>query len=141
MCSVSVAVRGLSLAAVSQGSSSLGWAGFSLRRLLLPQRTGARAHLAACGLQGAVSAVVAHGLSCPEACVSSPTGGGTRVPCIGRRILIHCAAREVPEPRFLSTPFNYLHHYLSRMYYTKTELEDLTKMDGTQRGDQRAIVC
>ena len=27
------------------------------------------------------------------------------------------------------------------MYYTKTELEDLTKMDGKQRGDQRAIVC
>ncbi|XP_010836957.1 PREDICTED: tetratricopeptide repeat protein 7A [Bison bison bison] len=27
------------------------------------------------------------------------------------------------------------------MYYTKTELEDLTKMDGKQRGDQRAVVC
>ena len=33
---------------------------------------------------------------------SSRTRDQTRVPCIGRRILNHCATREVPEPLFFT---------------------------------------
>ena len=39
---------------------------------------------------------MAHGLSCSAACGSSWTRAQTRVPCIGRRILNHCASREAP---------------------------------------------
>ena len=41
------------------------------------------------------SVVVAHGLRCSTLVGSSRTRDGTRVPCIGRRILIHCTSREV----------------------------------------------
>ena len=34
---------------------------------------------------------------------SSQTRARTRVPCTGRRIVNHCATREVPDKRFLST--------------------------------------
>ena len=47
------------------------------------------------GLQSAGSVVVVHGLSCSTACGIFQTRNQTRVPCIGRRILNHCATREV----------------------------------------------
>ena len=50
----------------------------------------------ALGVQASV--VVAHSLVAPWHAGSSQTRDRTRVPCIGRRILNHCAAREVPEP-------------------------------------------
>ena len=52
------------------------------------------------GLQSTGSVVVVHGLSC-SAARSSWTRAQTRVPCIGRRILNHCATREVPILFFL----------------------------------------
>ena len=48
-------------------------------------------------LQSAGSVVMAHGLSCSAACEIFPDQGSTCVPCIGRRILNHCATREVPK--------------------------------------------
>ena len=45
-------------------------------------------------LQRAGSVVVAHGLSCSVACGISWTRARTHVPCIGRRILNHCATRK-----------------------------------------------
>ena len=47
------------------------------------------------------SVVVAHELSCSRHVGSSQTKARTRVPCIGRQILNHCATREVPSPFFL----------------------------------------
>ena len=41
------------------------------------------------------SVVVAHGLRCSTLVGSSWTRDGTRVPCTGRWILIHCTSREV----------------------------------------------
>ena len=49
------------------------------------------------GLKSAGSVVVAHGLSCSAHVGSSRTRARTHVPCIGRRILNHCATREVPR--------------------------------------------
>ena len=37
------------------------------------------------------------GLVAPQHVASSQTRAQTRVPCIGRRILNHCATREAPE--------------------------------------------
>ena len=67
----------------SGGYSSLRCAGFSLRWLLLLQSTGSRR---------AGSVVVAHA---PRHVGSSRTRDQSRVPCIGRQILNHCATREV----------------------------------------------
>ena len=56
--------------------------------------------LSSCGSQalGAwASVAVAHGLSCSEHVGSSQTRARTRVPCIGRRILNHCATREAQD--------------------------------------------
>ena len=85
LCWVFVSVRGLSLVAASGGHSSSRCAGLSLSRPLLLRSTGSR-HA------GAV--VVAHGPSAPRHVGSSQTRARTRVPCIGRRILSHCATRE-----------------------------------------------
>ena len=82
---VFVAVCGLSLVVAS--GATLGcrvWAshcgGFSCCRTRSLECTG--------------SVVVAHGLSCSTACGILPDQARTCVPCIGRRILNHCATRE-----------------------------------------------
>ena len=85
-------MRGLSLAAASGGHSSSRCAGFSLSRPLLLWSTGSRR---------AGSAIVAHSLVAPRHVGSSQTRAGTRVPCIGRQILNHCATREAPIFSFL----------------------------------------
>ena len=103
---VFVAVRRLSLVAVSRGYSSLQCAGFSLQWLLLLWITGSRcAGFSSCGtwaqqLWLAGSRVQAQQLWCTGLVVwrhvgSSRTRARTRVPCIGRQILNHCATREV----------------------------------------------
>ena len=62
LCWIFVAVRGLSLVAASGSYSSLWWAGFSLRWLLLLRSTGSRcAGFSSCGMRASV--VVARGLS------------------------------------------------------------------------------
>ena len=48
------------------------------------------------------SVVVAHGLSCPEACGITLDRDQTRVPCIGRLILNRWTSREVRIPVFLT---------------------------------------
>ena len=69
-----VAVRGLSLVAVSRGYSLLQCVGFSLQWLLLLRSTGSRhAGFSSCGTQASV--VVAHGLSCSVACGIFPDQG------------------------------------------------------------------
>ena len=40
---------------------------------------------------------MAHGLSCSTACGIFPDQGSNPCPCIGRRILNHCATREAPK--------------------------------------------
>ena len=42
-----------------------------------------------------------HGLSCSVACGIFPEQGSNPCPCMGRRILNHCATREVPRFEFL----------------------------------------
>ena len=91
LCWVFVSVRGLSLVAASGGHSSLQCAGLSLSRPLLLRSTGSRR---------AGSVVVAHGLSCLRHVGSSGTRARTRVPCVGRQILNHCATREAPYIMF-----------------------------------------
>ena len=87
-------------------SSSLRCAGFSLWRLLLLQSTGSRhVGFSSCGtwaqqlrLTGsrAQAQQLWHmGLVAPGHVGSSGTRARTRLPCIGRRILNHCATREV----------------------------------------------
>ena len=90
---VSVAARGLSLAVVSWGYSSLWYAGFSLRRLLLLWSMGSRVHR--------LQELWRMGLVAPRHVGSPRTRAGTRVSCIGRQILKHCATSEVQVPDFL----------------------------------------
>ena len=106
---VFVAAHGLSLVAVSRGYSSMRCTGFSLRWLLLLRSTGSRcAGFSSCGsraqqLQLAGSRAQAQqlwrtGLVAPRHVGSSRTRAQTRVSCTGRRIIDHCATRDVPTP-------------------------------------------
>ena len=81
-------MRGLSLVAACGGHSSLRCTGLSLLWPLLLRSTGSRR---------AGSVTVAHGPSRSTAWGSSQTRARTRVPCIGRQILNHCATREAPN--------------------------------------------
>ena len=71
--------------------------GFSLRWLLLLWSTGSRhTGFSSCGtrtLEHRLSSCVT-GLVAPQHVGSSRTRARTRVPCIGRRILNHCATRD-----------------------------------------------
>ena len=102
---------GFSLVAVSRGYSLLWCAGFSLRWLLLLWSTGSRrVGFSSCGMRAqqlwlAGSRAQAQqlwrtGLVDLRHVESSQTRARTRVPCIGRRILNHCATRKVPPPFF-----------------------------------------
>ena len=108
---VFVAARGLSLVAASGGYSLLRCTGFSLRWLLLLRSTGSRpAGFSSCGMQAqqlwlAGSRVQSQqlwytSLVAPRHAGSSWARDRTHVPCIGRRILNHCATREVPAIDF-----------------------------------------
>ena len=78
---VFVAVRGLSLVAVSGGYSSLRCAGFSLRWLLLLQSMGSRhAGFSSCGSQALECRLSSCGARAPWHVRSSPTRALTRVP-------------------------------------------------------------
>ena len=99
LCWVSIAVRRLSLVAVSRGYSSSRCAGLSLSWPLLLRSTDSRC---------AGSVVVAHGSSCSTACGIFPDQGSNPCPLHrqadsqplhhqgspGRWILNHCATRE-----------------------------------------------
>ena len=113
---VFVAVRRLSLAAVSGGYSSLRCAGFSLWRLLLLRSTGSgrvgfsnygtRAQqLWLTGSRVQAQQLWHTGSVAPQHVGSSRTRARIRVPCIGRRILNHCATRKVPRNVFFLNNF------------------------------------
>ena len=104
----------LGLCCCAQAFSSCGEQGYSVAvcRLVIAVTSLVGEHgLQACGLQqlqyaGSVvvahglqrvdSVAVAHGLVAPRHVESSQTRARTRVPCIGRWILNHCATREIP---------------------------------------------
>ena len=97
---VFVAVRELSLVAASGGYSSLRCSGFSLQWLLLLQSTGSRrTGFSSCSTQA--QQLWCMGFVAPRHVGSSRTRDQTRVPCIGRRILNHCATKEVPLSHIL----------------------------------------
>ena len=85
--------RGLSLVAVSGGYSSLQCAGFSLQWLFLLWSTGSRS----AGFSSVARGLSSCGLVVLQHVGSSRTRARTRVPCIGKQILNHCATREVPK--------------------------------------------
>ena len=108
LCWVFVAVHGLSLVVASGGYSLLRCTCFSLRWLLLLRITVSRcAGSSSCGtwaqqlwFAGSGAQVLqlwCTGLVAPRNVRSSRTRVRTRVPCIGRWILNHCATREVQE--------------------------------------------
>ena len=79
----------------SGGYSSLRCTGFSLWWLLLLRSTGSRrAGFSSCGSRA--QQLWRTGLVAPQHVGSSQTRDRIHVPCIGRRILNHCASREVP---------------------------------------------
>ena len=84
-------VRGLSLVAARGGRSSLRCVGFSLQWLLPLQSMGSRAQAQELWLTGLVA---------PRHVGSSRTRARTRVPCIGRWILNHCATKEALHSSF-----------------------------------------
>ena len=92
-------MHGLSLVAASGGYSSLWYVGFSLRWLLLLRSTGSRdmgfssSWLAGSRAQG--QKLWHTGLVASWHVESSWTRARTRIPCICRQILNHCATREV----------------------------------------------
>ena len=88
LCWVFVSVRGLSLVVARGGHSSSRCAGLSLSRPLLLRSTGSRR---------AGSVILLTGSVAPRHVGSSQTRARTRVPCIGRQILNHCATREAPQ--------------------------------------------
>ena len=95
---VFVAARGLSLVVASRGYSSLQCAGFSLQWLLLLRSMGFwHAGFSSCGTW--TQQLWRMGLVAPRHVGSSRTRARTRVPCIGRQILNHCATRKVLEDR------------------------------------------
>ena len=105
LCWVFAAARGLSLVVASMGYSLLWCTGFSLRWLFLLHSTGPRcAGFSSCGtwaqqLWLAGSRVQAQQLWCTGLVALRHVGfswtrARTRVPCIGRQILNHCATRE-----------------------------------------------
>ena len=110
---VFVAVCGLPLVAARGGYSSLRCAGFSLRWLHLQQSTGSRqAGFTSCsvraqqlwleGCREQAQQLRCTGLVAPQHVGSSQTRARTRVPCISRQILNHCATREVLEELFIN---------------------------------------
>ena len=102
---VFIAAHGLSLVVASRGYSSLQCVGFSLWWLLLLQSTGSRrVGFSSCGTQPQLLWLVGSraqaqqlwhmGLVALRHLGSSWTRARTGIPCIGRRILNHCATRE-----------------------------------------------
>ena len=114
---VFVAVGTLSLVVVSGGYSPLQRTGFSLRWPLLLQSTGSR-HMgfSSCstraqqlwfaGSRAQAQLLWRMGLVAPWHVGSSRTRARTHVPCIGRRILKHCATREGPKCAYFKLNFS-----------------------------------
>ena len=96
---VFVAAHRLPLVAARAGYSLLQCAGFSSWWLLLSRSVGCRCSgFSSCGMRAQQLWLV--GLVAPQHVGSSQARAQTCVPCIGRRILNHCATREAPTPSF-----------------------------------------
>ena len=98
----------LGLCCCARGYSSLRCAGFSLWWLLLLGSTGSRrAGFSSCDSRAQERRLSSWptGLVAPRHAGSSWTRARTRVPCIGRWILNHCATREVPSIGILNKVF------------------------------------
>ena len=125
-------MRGLSLVAASGGHSSSRCAGLSLSRSLLLWSTGSRR---------AGSVIVAHGPSHSAACGIFPDQGSNPCPLhwqadsqplrhqgSPRRILNHCATKEVPEMYiFVQSHLKLLklfYSYIRRSFYSLVSLSD-----------------
>ena len=91
---VFVAAQGLSLVAMRQGYLLLWCSGFSLRWLLLLQRTGSR-HAGFMSFGAWTQQLWHRGLAALWHVWSSQTRDRTHVPCIDRQILNHWTTREV----------------------------------------------
>ena len=91
LCWVFVAACALPLVAAKGDYSSLWCACFSLWWLPLFWSTGSREQ---------AQQLWRTGLVAPQHVGSSWTRAQTRVPCMGRWILNHCATREVPKSTF-----------------------------------------
>ena len=122
LCCVFIAIHELSLVAASRGYSLLRCAGFSLWWLLLLRSTGSRhVGFSSCGtwarqlwLTGSraqAQQLWSTGLVAPRHVGSSQTRARTCVPCVGRRILNHCATREVQNfYMFMNKIWTVKHH-------------------------------
>ena len=135
---VLVAVHGLSLVVASGGYSSLRCAAFSLQWLLLLWSMGSRrAGFSSCGtwaqqLWLAGSRAQAQqlwrtGLVALWHVESSGTRARTCVPCIGRRILNHCATREAHDSFIVAhgiiTSRNCIIHFCLALEYINLSCE------------------
>ena len=109
--------EGFSLVVASGGHSSSRRAGFSLSWSLLLRSTGSRC---------AGWVVVAHGPVAPRHVGSSQTRARTRVPCISRRILNHCATREALEMIF------FLNGLILRILYYNEQVKKHFKKPGDE---------
>ena len=116
LCWVFVSLRGLSLVVASGGHSSSQCVGLSLSRPLLLRSTGSRR---------AGSVVVVTGPVAPRHVGSSQTRARTRVPCIGRQILNHCATRE-------ALWFFNLGSWEERLHWVHSCMPDKQKISGTK---------
>ena len=74
------------------------------------------------------------GLVTPRHVGSSQTRARTRVPCIGRQTLNHCATREAPECAFL-TRFQVILLFLVREGHLERHRSDQVLSEGKRRGD------
>ena len=103
-CTGSSLLHRLSLDVMSKGYSSFWCSGFLLPWFLLLWSTGCRCEgFGSCSLQNlehSLSKLWQTGLVAPQHAESSQTKDLARVSCIGSRILIHCATREVLSSLF-----------------------------------------
>ena len=148
---------GFSLVAASGGYSLLRCTGLSLRWLLLLRSTGSR-HMgfSSCGARAqqlwlAGSRAQAQWLWCTGLAASRHVGSSrtrarTRVPCIGRQILNHCATREAPLLHLCDTfcvPGNVLRaqvYYLIQLYKVGTIFVLLNTQETTTQSFEEGAI-
>ena len=81
------------------------------------------------------------GLVAPRHVGSSWTSDRTRVPCIGRQILNHCATREVPGRLFLSLFILFIYFWLRWAFVAVHGLSLVAASGATLRCGAQASHC
>ena len=107
-------MRGLSLVAASGGHSSSRCAGLSLSQPLVAEHRLQTCRLSSLWLTGPVA---------PWHVGSSQTRARTRVPCIRRQTLNHCATREAPQSVFYLQVF----FFKMKIFFTQIPYACCTK--------------